>query len=108
MGKLHTFPVHRWRQGMDSRRASMLPTAASIQRKADGDEATDADAAVLYLEAVVTAAFEATAGEISVELAGRCLLAEDVLYILTGSSDIDDVRHWIEVRGLERLKRRRS
>ncbi len=67
--------------------------------------ATAADAAVVYLEAVVTAASEATADEIDAELSGRCLLAEDVLYILTGSSDIDDVRAWMGARGLERLKR---
>ena len=70
----------------------------------DDGEATAADAAVVYLEAVVTAAFEARADEIDAELAGRCLLAEDVLYILTGSSDIDDVRAWLEARGLERLR----
>lgn len=108
MGDLLERPVHRWRQGMETLRAATLPTAASIRRTADDGEATAADAAVLYLEAVISAAFEATAGEIDAELAGRCLLAEDVLYILTGSSDIDDLRTWIDVRGLERLKRERS
>ena len=105
MGDLLERPVHRWRQGMEALRAATLPTAASIQRKSDDGEATAADAAVVYLEAVDTAAFEARADEINLELAGRCLLAEDVLYILTGSSDIDDVRAWMVARGLERLKR---
>lgn len=104
VGKLLTLPVHRWRQAMEARRAATLPTAASIRRNADDGEATAADAAVLYLEAVISAAFEATAGEIDAELAGRCLLAEDVLNLLTGSSDIDDVRAWMGARGLERLK----
>ena len=59
---------------------------------------------MVYVEAIVTVAFEARADEIDAELAGRCLLAEDVLYILTGSSDIEDVRAWMGARGLERLK----
>ncbi len=55
---VNTLPVHRWHQGMESRRAATLPTAASIQREAGDGEATAADAAVLYLEAVVTAGNE--------------------------------------------------
>ena len=102
VGKLLTLPVHRWRQAMEARRAAILPTAESILRTGDDGGATAADAAFLYLEAVISAAFEATAGEIDAELAGRCLLAEDVLYLLTGSSDIDDVREWIDARGLDR------
>ncbi len=70
MVKTLTLPVHRWRQGMESWRAATLPTAASIQRKADDGEATAADAAVLYLEAVISAASEATADEIDAELSG--------------------------------------
>ena len=104
MGKILTLPVHRWRQGMEAHRAATLPTAASIRRKAEDGEATAADATVLYLESVVTAAFEAKVDEIDAELSGRCLLAEDVLYILTGSSDIDRVRAWIDARRLERLE----
>ena len=106
MAKILTLPVHRWRQGMETIRVATLPTAASIRRKADDGEATGAEAAVMYLESVVTVAFEARADDINAELAGRCRLAEDVLHILTGSSDIDDLRAWMGTRGLERLKRR--
>ena len=108
MGDLLERPVHRWSQGMETLRAATLPTAASMRRKADDGEATAADAVVVYLEAVVTAAFEVRADEIDAELAGRCVLAENVLYILTGSSDIDDVRAWMVARGLERLTPGRS
>ena len=105
MGDLLERPVHRWHRGMDAIRAKSLPNPAGIRRHADDSEATAADAAVVYLESVVSAAFEATAGEIDAELAGRCLLAEDVLYILTGSSDVEEVRAWIEARGLEPFER---
>ncbi len=104
MGDLLDRPVHTWRQAMEALRAAQLPTPASIRRQADDGEATPADAAVLYLEALVSAAFEATAGEIDSEMAGRCLLAEDVLHILTGASDLDHVHAWIRARGLERLE----
>lgn len=104
MGDVLDRPVHRWRRAMQAHRAATLPTPATIRRKADSGEATPADAAVLYLEALVSAAFEARAGEIDSELAGRCLLAEDVLYILTGSNDLDHVHAWMRARGLERLE----
>ncbi len=103
MGDLLNRPVYTWRQAMEALRAAQLPTPATVRRQADHGEATAADAAVLFLEALLSAGFEATAGEIDAELAGRCLLAEDVLYILTGSSDLDDVRAWMRARGLERL-----
>ncbi len=104
MGDLLNRPVHTWRQAMEALRASKLPTPATIRRQAEDGEATPADAAVLYLEALLSAGFEATAGEIDSEMAGRCLLAEDVLYILTGGSDLDHVREWMRARGLQRLE----
>ena len=104
MGDLLDRPVDRWRRGAEVVRAERLPTPASIRRTAGDGAAQPADAAVLYLEALVSAGLEATAGEIDAETAGRCLLAEDVLYILTGSSDLDRVRGWLRARGLQRLE----
>ncbi len=104
MGDLLNRPVGRWRSSMEAVRAATLPSPATIRRRADDGEATPADAAVLYLESLVSAAFEATVGNIDPETAGRCLVAEDVLYILTGSSDLDRVRAWIRARGLQRLE----
>ena len=99
-------PIARWRNGMEAIRALELPTLASLQRVAKDGGAEPAETAVIYLEALVSAVLDTSAGGIDAETAGRCLIAEVVLFLLTGSSEIDHVRAWMRSRGLQRLEPR--
>ncbi len=77
-----------------------LPKPESLRQMIeDGEE--PAGVAVLYLEALVTAALDAGVGGIDAETAGKVLLAEELLLILTGSDDVKRVRTWMRSRGLE-------
>ena len=77
-----------------------LPKPESLRRMIeDGEE--PAAAAVLYLEALVTAALDAGVGAVDAETAGKVLLAEELLLILTGSDDVERARAWMGARGLD-------
>ena len=58
-------------------------------------------AAVYYLEALVSAVLDAGVGTVSAETSGKVLLAEELLLILTGSDDVEQVRTWMSARELE-------
>ncbi len=57
--------------------------------------------AVYYLEALVSAALDAGVGAIDAQTAGKVLLAEELLLILTGYEDVEQVRIWMSSRGIE-------
>ncbi len=57
-----------------------------------------ARAAVGYLEPLVSAALETSIDDLDAEAAGRVLLAEELLQILTGSAELEAVRAWMRAQ----------
>ena len=61
-------------------------------------------AAVAYLEDIVSQTLDARVEDLGEEAAGRALLAEELLVILTGSSDLEAVRAWLQAPAAEAQK----
>ncbi len=80
---------------------SVLPEAAGYRQAIEEGRLDPHRAAVEYLEALVAEALKAPIGEVAGEAAGRVLLAEELLLILTGSSDLEAVRAWLRRHGAE-------
>ncbi len=76
-----------------------LPKPESLRQMIE--DCGSSQAAVYYLEALVSAALDAGVGGVDAETAGKVLLAEELLLILTGSDDVERVRDWMSSRGVE-------
>ncbi len=70
--------------------------AASARVEVAGEDPVAA--AVGYLEALVASALDTSIDHLDAAAAARALLAEEVLLILTGSDDIEEVRAWLRAR----------
>jgi len=84
-----------------SQEGSRAQGAAGRRQRAPADRSCGEDpagAAVAFLEALVSAAFDTRIDGIDAAAAARVLLAEEVLLILTGSDDDEAVRAWLRAR----------
>ena len=90
-------PVRRWRAAAVALKLRDLPEPADVRQRVEaGDD--PARAVVGYLEGLVSAVLSAEVCTLHPETLGKALLAEELLFILTGSDDIDRVRAWMRAR----------
>ena len=95
---LDVAPVLRRQRADEALGLCHLPEPAGFRRVIAEGGVDPARAAVTYLEALVSAALELPIDALDAETAGRVLLAEQVLVLLTGSNDADAVRAWLRAR----------
>ncbi len=88
-------PVLRFRRAMNAFQRKEQPDAGSVRHRIEVPGEDHVAVAVGYLEALVASALDSSIDDLDAAAAARALLAEEVLLILIGSDDVEEVRAWL-------------
>ena len=97
-------PMLRYERAMKALGLSVPGNPADFRQAITEGGIDPARAVVAYLEELVSGALEAPIDHLTDEAAGRVLLAEELLVILTGSHRPEAVRAWLQAPGAEERK----